>query len=126
MTADDRRDHLVARGYHVCRDAVVGGPVPVWYWCRCGLERADRGLPRNRGYIDVVTGRWRWWDDATYREFSAGPWGEPVAAEVVPAAMPETSPAPAATSADDDRLVTPFVGECLAAGMALERPQFGL
>lgn len=60
MTADDRREHLTARGYHVCRDAVVGGPVPVWYWCRCGLDRVDRGSPRNRGYIDVVTGRWRW------------------------------------------------------------------
>lgn len=119
MTPIDRRAFAAGREYHICRDSFDGPDGPRWYWASLARESVTR--PKERGFIDLVSGRWRFWDDATMHPWEAGPWHK-LAGEVAspPVVDPVASrPSESAT----EGLHTPFTRECAAAGMSLEPGQ---
>lgn len=120
MTPINRRDFAAGREYHICREPFPGEQGPLWYWASLARESVTR--PRERGFIDLISGRWRWWDDATFRPWEAGPWHE-LAGDVETPPVVTQGTAPAASVNDNDPLHTPFTRDCVAAGLTLEPGQ---
>ncbi len=119
MTPSERRDFAASREYHICRDSFDGPDGPRWYWS--SLARASVTRPRERGFIDLASGRWRWWDDATMLPFESGPWHE-LAGEIEPPTVDTAAASPVVELASEE-LHTSFTRECLAAGLTWESGQ---
>lgn len=108
------RDFLTSRGYHVCRDSFAGGSGPLWYW-RDAVWGDTWTKARERGFIDLTSGRWRTWESSTMQAWERGPWHEIADAEEEDSAGAKHDHAP--------HLLTPFIRECLAAGLTLAPDQ---
>ncbi len=117
MTPQLRRELLVSNGYQVARDCFPGTSGPLWYWS--SLDRESVTRPKQRGFIDLRTGHWRWWDDPNAREFAGGPWSGADAGNADHVEKYLLVPRPDSPAHDPAGLITDFIAECLAAGLVL-------
>lgn len=119
MTPTDRRDFAASREYHICRDPFDGPDGPRWYWA--SLARESVTTPKERGFLDLASGRWRWWDEATMHPWEAGPWHE-LAGDVKTPPVATSAASPVIELVPEE-LHTPFTRECVAAGLSWESGQ---
>jgi len=119
MTPDDRRQFLESRDFIVAKKPFPGSSGPLWFAQEPALSpvaNKDRFGPHNL-LIDLTTGRWQRWGQATWSPWDRGPWHEQVEIE-------QDEPSGQQTSTDQSVAlsVRPTGTAFIHAGPVKERP----